>query len=58
MFENPRRARNLEKKINGLPWHNPARYQILLMAEGFQLRETELETTSLTQNQKSARASG
>jgi len=35
MFENPRRARNLEKKISGLPWHNPARYQILLWLMAF-----------------------
>jgi hypothetical protein len=28
----------------GLPWNSPARYQLLLMAEDFRLREIELET--------------
>jgi len=31
----------------GLPWNSPARYQILLMAEDFQLRELELDPVSL-----------
>ena len=28
----------------GLPWDSPARYQLLLMAEDFQVREIELES--------------
>jgi hypothetical protein len=31
----------------GLPWNSPARYQLLLMAEDFQLRELELDPVSL-----------
>jgi hypothetical protein len=30
-----------------LPWNNPVRYQLLLMAEDFQKREKELETTAM-----------
>jgi hypothetical protein len=30
-----------------LPWNNPVRYQLLLMAEDLQKREKELETTAM-----------
>jgi len=30
-----------------LPWNDPVRYQLLLMAEDFQKRETEFEEASL-----------
>jgi hypothetical protein len=39
----------------GLPWNSPERYQLLLMAEDFQFRETELETALLAQKQQCSR---
>jgi hypothetical protein len=34
-----------------LPWNDPVRYQLLLMAEDFQKQETELEKSPSIQDQ-------